>query len=152
MKFTLITRTLALVTLLGCHLISYSCCIRVKTIKLKLVSGQHYWQQFDFNWTGATNRSLFMIKNAYSCYRFWRNKFNLHRTIHWSAELSVTINFLHGKLNFVSTRITRTLANSNYFSFPLLKSSSYWGSTVNCTNRLWSVYFLLCTMNVLVTF
>ena len=41
-----------------------------------------------------------------------------------------------------STQITRTLANSNCFTFPLIQSSSYRGSTVLCIIK--TVPHLLC--------
>ena len=103
LKFTQIIRILVLVTPLGCHPISFSCCVIRKNAKT-------YYHSYVIM-IGATD--MFCHKNALLLYFLIQVGF--HRTIHWSDAKSVTSNCWYGKLNIHSMPITRTLANLNCF-------------------------------------
>ena len=103
LKFTQIIRILVLVTPLGCHPISFSCCVIRKNAKT-------YYHSYVII-IGATD--MFCHKNALLLYFLMKQVSFLHRTIHWSDAKSVTSNCWHGKLNIKSMPITRTLANLN---------------------------------------
>ena len=103
LKFTQIIRILVLVTPLGCHPISFSCCVIRKNAKT-------YYHSYVIM-IGATD--MFCHKNALLLYFLIQVSF--HRTIHWSDAKSVTSNCWYGKLNIQSMPITRTLANLNCF-------------------------------------
>ena len=110
---TPITRILVLLTLLGCHPISSSCCIRVKTLKLTLVTIKG-----NLILIGETNRSRVIIKMPYHVTVFdERSKFALHQSLNcW--EIS-NYQFSTWQIEFVSwpqwlePSLTRTV-----FRFP----------------------------------
>ena len=103
LKFTQIIRILVLVTPLGCHPISCSCCVIRKNAKT-------YYHSYVIM-IGATD--MFCHKNALLLYFLIQVSF--HRTIHWSDAKTVTSNCWYRKLNIQSMPITRTLANLNCF-------------------------------------
>ena len=103
LKFTQIIRILVLVTPLGCHPISFSCCVIRKNAKT-------YYHSYVIM-IGATD--MFCHKNALLLYFLIQVSF--HRTIHWSDAKTVTSNCWYRKLNIQSMPITRTLANLNCF-------------------------------------
>ena len=103
LKFTQIIRILVLVTPLGCHPISFSCCVIRKNAKT-------YYHSYVIM-IGATD--MFCHKNALLLHFLIHVSF--HRTIHWSDAKTVTSNCWYRKLNIQSMPITRTLTNLNCF-------------------------------------
>ena len=118
LKFTQIIRILLLVTPLGYHPISFSCCVIRKNAKT-------YYHSYVIM-IGATD--MFCHKNALLLYFLIQVSF--HRTIHWSDAKTVTSNCWYRKLNIQSMPITRTLANLNCFCccqpFASYRGSSVW--------------------------
>ena len=118
LKFTQIIRILVLVTPLGCHPISFSCCVIRKNAKT-------YYHSYVII-IGATD--MFCHKNALLLYFLIQVSFP--GTIHWSDAKTVTSNCWYGKLNIQSMPITRTLANLNCFCFCCCQPfTSYRGSS-----------------------
>ena len=103
LKFTQIIRILVLVTPLGCHPISFSCCVIRKNAKT-------YYHSYVIMICAA---DMFCHKKALLLYFLIQVSF--HRTIHWSDAKSVTSSCWYGKLNIQSMPITRTLPNLNCF-------------------------------------